>query len=674
MQSQPATEVKFEIGHVLFLDIVGYSKLLINEQSEQIQKLRKIVRGAEQFRLAEAEGKLLRLPTGDGGALVFRNNPEAPVLCALEIGQALKNHPELRVRMGIHSGPVNEVTDLNEQANMAGAGINIAQRVMDCGDAGHILLSRHVAEDLEHYARWQPYLHDLGQCEVKHGAAVSLVNLYTDEAGNPQSPQRLTRTPKSVASALRTSAKSIAVLPFENLSEDKANAYFAVGIQDEILTRLSKISDLKVISRTSAQRFKGSLDNLPQIARQLGVTNVLEGTVQKAGDQVRVTVQLIEAENDFYLWAERYDRKLTDIFAVESDIAANIADALQARLNAAERKAIASRPTENSEAHQLYLKGRYQWRKFFEPGHETARDYFLQAIELDPLYALAYQGLAGCYAFGAANGLLPPDRNWPKAEELTNKALALDENLSEAYHNVAAITLYYYRDWPAAERAFLRAAQLDPNSSDVPNHYGYCLALFGRNEEAVAEMQRAAEIDTFSPGPNLIWSRLFFFQRNYDRAIREFRKTLELHPGYAKAHEYLGDVYEKKGTETEAVEEWGKALGLSGQTEEALLLKDTYNRSGFEAAVCALAQKKLERLNERAARGEYVPAMDYLIACVRMGDKEQAFACMAKTVEERNVLAFETRINPVLDTLRSDPRLDALVKKLGDGASVPLRP
>src|SRR4051794_3957734 len=172
MSPDSSSEVKFEIGHVLFIDIVGYSKLLINEQSEQIQALTEIVRGTEQFRLAEAQGKLMRLPTGDGGALVFRNSPEAPVLCALEISKALKNHPALRVRMGVHSGPVNEVTDLNEQANIAGAGINIAQRVMDCGDGGHILLSKHVAEDLQHYPRWMSYLHDLGDCEVKHGHKV----------------------------------------------------------------------------------------------------------------------------------------------------------------------------------------------------------------------------------------------------------------------------------------------------------------------------------------------------------------------------------------------------------------------------------------------------------------------------------------------------------------------
>src|SRR5439155_5203389 len=281
MSPDTSSEVKLEIGHVLFIDVVGYSQLLITQQSEHLETLRRIVRGTAQFQAAEAEGKLLRLPTGDGGAIVFRTTPEAPVLCALEISKELKKHPELRVRMGIHSGPVNAVTDLNEQANIAGAGINIAQRVMDCGDARHILLSKHVADDLETYPRWQPCLHNLGEFEVKHGARIGIVNLYDDQIGNPQLPkklqvlrQRRARTrwaaiagallllagiiagflivsKKSAKRTLTAPEKSIAILPFENLSEEKANAFFADGVQDEILTDLAKIADLKVISRTS---------------------------------------------------------------------------------------------------------------------------------------------------------------------------------------------------------------------------------------------------------------------------------------------------------------------------------------------------------------------------------------------------------------------------------------
>jgi adenylate cyclase len=667
MPSEPAAEVKFEIGHVLFIDIVGYSKLPIDEQSEQIQRLRQIVRGTEQFRAAEASGTLLRLPTGDGGALVFRDSPEASVKCAIETSKALRNYPELRVRMGIHSGPIQEVTDLNEQANIAGAGINVAQRVMDCADAGHILLSKRVADDLEQYARWRPLLHDLGTCQVKHGASVALVNLYSDEFGNREAPLKVKRPEglEEPAPAPRAaSRKSIAVLPFENLSEDKANAYFADGIQEEVLTRLSRIGDLKVISRTSTQRFRNSSDAIPQIAKQLGVANVLEGSVRKAGDQVRVHVQLIDAENDAHLWAERYDRKLTDIFSVETDIASKIADALQAKLTGAERRAIASRPTENTEAHQLYLKGKYLWTNFFAPGYERVRDYFQQAVDLDPLYAPAYAGLSLYHAFGAANGILPPDEHWPSAERAVQEALRLDDTLAEAYNSLAAVELYYRRDWPAAERAFRKGIDLDPNFADLHHHYALTLAIFGRNDEAVVQMERAAQLNPFFPGLSLHCGRLSFFLRNYGRAATEFANTLDLYPSYPTAHEWFGDNLEKQGLESEAVTQWASALTLNGTREYAVLLERTYTASGFQAAIHVLAEKQLEQLNERAARGEYVPAMRYLVTYVRLGDKEQAFAWLAKAMEERNYFAFEIRINPILDPLRSDARFEALMQKL----------
>src|SRR5437773_12015469 len=289
-------DVKFEIGHVLFIDIVGYSKLLINEKSEQIQTLRKIVRGTDQFRVAEAEGKLIRLPTGDGGALVFRTSLEAPVLCALEISKELKSHPELHVRMGIHSGPVNEVTDLNEQANIAGAGINIAQRVMDCGDAGHILVSKRVADDLEHYSQWRSLLHELGECELKHGLRISILNLYGDEAGNPELPEKF-RQAKAKGQTARDAApvKSVAVLPFVNMSADKHDEYLSDGMTEELINALARVPGLRVPGRTSCFAFKGKseTDIFRRVGDQLHVDTVLEGSVRKAGEKLRVTAQLI---------------------------------------------------------------------------------------------------------------------------------------------------------------------------------------------------------------------------------------------------------------------------------------------------------------------------------------------------------------------------------------------
>src|SRR4029077_621304 len=333
-------DTRVGIGHGLFFDIVGYSKLLLKQQSELLRELNEVVTATNEFREAESAGKLIRLPTGDGMALVFRTNPEAPAPCAMEVARALKSQPAIQLRMGIHSGPVNEVVDVNQRANIAGAGINMAQRVIDCGDAGHILLSKHVAEDLEQDERWRPLLHDLGTCEVKHGVRIGLANLYDSEVGNAQLPKKLQAVKKhhahvrwaavaigllvvaALAAALfsfllkgpaRSLAtaveKSIAVLPFENLSEEKANAFFTEGVQDEILTHLAQIADLKVITRTSVMQYKsGAPRNLREIGQQLGVAHVVEGSVQRAANKVRVNAQLIDARTDAHLWAQTYDR------------------------------------------------------------------------------------------------------------------------------------------------------------------------------------------------------------------------------------------------------------------------------------------------------------------------------------------------------------------------------
>src|SRR5438105_1291629 len=420
-----SSEVKFEIGHVLFIDIVGYSKFLINEQSEQIQTLKAIVRGTEQVRLAEAEGKLLRLPTGDGGALVFRNSPEAPVLCALEISKALKSHPELRVRMGIHSGPVNEVVDLNEQANIAGAGINIAQRVMDCGDAGHILVSKRVADDLEQYLQWRSLLHELGECEVKHGVKVGVVNLYNEEIGNSQPPGKL------APGAPRVPDKSIAVLPFENLSADPENAFFVDGVHDEILTDLARIADLKVISRTSVMQYKtGARRNLREIARELRVAHIVEGSVQRAGNRVRVRAQLIDARNDVHLWADRYDRPLDDVFAIQSEIAKAIADQLQATLSPAEKAAIEQAPTADLIAHDRHLRGEkllgkssYETRSIDNIGQ--AIRLLEQAVAYDPGFYLAHCQLAHAHGSLYFTGADHTPTRVAQARQALQKALSL---------------------------------------------------------------------------------------------------------------------------------------------------------------------------------------------------------------------------------------------------------
>ena len=520
---------------------------------------------------------------------------------------------------------------------------------------------------MEQYAQWRPLLHDLGTCEVKHSVTLGLFNLYTDEIGNPEPPRCFRAEAKLPEKSEIVTApvprKSIAVLPFENLSDDKANAYFADGIQEEILTRLSRIRDLKVISRTSTQRFKNTSEQISEIAKQLGVATILEGSVRKAGDKVRVHVQLIDADNDAHLWAECYDRELIDVFAVESDIAEKIADALQARLTGAERRAIASRPTRNTEAHELYLKGRYHWRNFYAPGYERVRECFEQAVALDAFFAPAYVGLSLYHSWAAANGIFPPN-HWPLAEEALRKGLELDDTLPEAYNALAAVEIYYKRDWTKAESAFRRGMELDPNFGDIPAHYGLCLSYFARFNEAIAQNARGLELDPFFPGNNLHYGTILFFSRDYDRAAAQLAKTLEMFPDYAAAHELFGDICAKKGMEHEAITQWTAALNLSGQAEHARMLEQVFATAGFEAAVRALAERQLTDLDRKRSSGAYVPAAHYVFAHVRAGNSEDAFAWLPKMVAEPNWFALQLRVNPSLDPLRSDPRFDKIAASL----------
>src|ERR1700726_1219261 len=587
MSAETASNLKFDIGHVLFIDIVGYSKLLINEQSDQLQKLKKIVRGTEQFGVAEAEGKLLRLPTGDGGALVFRNSPEAPVLCAMEIAKALKSHPELRVRMGIHSGPVNEITDLNEQANIAGAGINIAQRVMDCGDAGHIVLSRHVAEDLEHYPRWKPYLHELGECEVKHGTRIGIVNLFHDGIGNSQIPKKLRAiqkqrrrsrgvliavavlllwaaiaafvmvSKKSPGLASAIPGKSIAVLPFENLSDDKQNAYFADGVQDEILTRLSKIADLKVISRTSTQHFKSAPNNLSEIARQLGVAHILEGSVQKSGSAVRVNVQLIKAANDSHLWADTFDRQLTDIFSVESEVARAIADQLRAKLTGQEEQVIAERPTQNPAAYDAYLRGRSIER--YQSGFEAAKTAglaYAEAVQIDPGLAVAWANLAIIRSRLYLYGVDATTNTAAATREAADKAMSLQPELAEAWMAQAAYRYRVSRDFRGAVQAYEEASKRLPNGSQILVEFAVVETRLGSWDKAEAHWRKAMDLDPRNSGLlSTVAAEFLSRLRRFSEAHALLDRISELSPDDQWFHAARADLFLREGRLDETAKE-----------------------------------------------------------------------------------------------------------------------
>jgi TolB-like protein/class 3 adenylate cyclase/Tfp pilus assembly protein PilF len=671
MPAEAKKEIELEIAYVLFIDIVGYSKLVTSEQHRLLELLNQIVRESEHFRAAEAKSRLITVPTGDGMALVFYNTPEAPVECALEVNRAASEHPELKLRMGIHSGPVSGVVDLSGRSNIAGAGINIAQRVMDCGDAGHILVSKHMAEDLEQYGQWKRHLHDLGECEVKHGVRVSVVNLYTEDHGNPEVPQKFRQARKAAAPVVRERSsrgwmfavavvlvgaliigavllsrrstpvaagtgalstplappapsaapvpmapavaipeKSIAVLPFENLSEDKANAYFADGIQDEILTRLAKIADLKVISRTSTQHYKSAPDNLREIAKQLEVAHILEGSVQKSGDAVRVNVQLIKAANDSHLWADTFDRKLTDIFSVESDVAKAIADQLRAKLTGQEEQVIAAKPTDNVEAYDAYLRGLTFTVKGLNSANQlAAQKYLREAVRLDPKFALAWALLSVTNSGSYITANLPPTVALrEETRQAAETALALQPNLGEA---VLAKGSYHYaclKDYDTAVRYFEQARPLLPNSSRI----SYALARVARRrglwDQSEYYFNEAERLDPRNVDLLSQHAISYVSLRRFPEALRKLDQVLNITPDDV-------DTLATKAAIAQAEGDLPRAAALLAPLRPGADLNQAVETQVYQAILERHSAEIIPRLKEILAKPD--PALGYLNSEIR---------------------------------------------------------
>ena len=567
-------EMALEIGHVLFIDIVGYSKLLINEQTEAMKALNEVVRSSDCFRAAETAGQLIRLPTGDGMALVFLDHVEAPASCALEIARLLRNHSEFGVRMGVHSGPIEQVADVNGRLNITGAGINMACRVMDCGDAGHILLSKRVADDLAPYQHWQKRLHDLGEVKVKHGVKLGIVNLYTDEVGNAVCPEKILHARQEAKLSHRPAVwllgtlgvlllalaaylflrpnerlpeKSIALLPFQNLSADEANTYFVQGIEDEILTRLAKISDLKVISRTSTQHYKSVPEQVSAIAKQLGVAYIMEGSVQKSGETARINVQLIHAHSDSHVWAETYDRKLIDILAVETEVAKRIAEQLRVKLTGREEKALDLKLTDNTAAYDAYLRGlSYEGHLGFSNEALQAKiKTYGDAVALDPQFAQAWARLATAQAWYYFSFEHTPQR-LTSAKDALEHAQRIAPEAGEVLMALGNVR-YVQQDFEGALAAYQQTAEALPNSAEVPLRMGGVLRRLGRWEEALTYHTRATQLD---PRNIETWKHQGLTLRGlrrYDEAVAAFDHALQVAPGDADLILDQATTYQMQG-------------------------------------------------------------------------------------------------------------------------------
>ena len=624
---------RMEIAHVLFMDIVGYSTRLTDEQQALVDELNQIVRSSDEFNKAAAAGRLMKIPTGDGMALIFYNSPEQPVECAVEISRVLRHHPGLPVRMGVHSGPVNAVTDVNDRVNAAGVGINLAQRLMDCGDAGHILLSKRVAEDLQQNGRWRPHLHDLGEVELKHGERAHVFNFYTDDAGNSDPPKKKAMS-SAAAAAGNTEPKrdriSICVLPFANISGDAEQEYFSDGISEDIITDLSKVSALHVVSRNTAFTFKGKPVDVRQVAAQLKVSHVLEGSVRKAAGRVRITAQLIDGSNDSHVWAERYDRDLNDIFAIQDEISHAIVDALKVKLLPEEKKAIERHGTDNVDAYNLYLMARESYVTGFEGDHRRNEAIIRlcgRAVEIDPNYAEAWALIAmaemllrSTVGRGGDGGLAAAER-----------ALSLNPDLAEA-HAVKARIFSEEKSHDEASREIETALRLDPESHQVNK----CAAL------------------------------LRFRQQRLEESVRYFEKAVALEEGDFGAAGMLITCYLALG-DPEAARRSAK---ITLARAEKVLAHDPNNGSAMGHGSWALAALgEGERAKDWMGRALLIDpenmTMRYNCACAlanNLNDKEAALEILGPAFEKMGTgLLNHAKIDPDLGAIRDDPRFKAMI-------------
>ena len=708
MVTEVKKEIELEIAYVLFIDVVGYSKLVTSEQRRLVELLNQIVRDCEHYRSAEAKGRLITVPAGDGMALVFYNTPEAPVECALEVITAASEPPELKLRMGIHSGPVSGVVDVSGRSNIAGAGINIAQRVMDCGDSGHILVSRHLAEDLEQYGHWKRHLHDLGECEAKHGVRLSVVNLYTEDHGNPEVPQKFRQArkaaaavrekkgrswiiavaviiigaliigavlvsrrslpvatgagtrPASPASPMPTAVatpdqKSIAVLPFVDLSQAHDQEYFCDGISEEILDALAKVEGLRVVARTSSFSFKGKNADVNEIAQKLNVQNVLEGSLRREGNRVRVTAQLINARDGFHVWSDTFERDLQGVFALQDEITRSIVDALKVKLAVAP----SARAPQNTEAYDLYLQGLYFSNKSTEEALRKALGLFHRALDKDPTFGRAWTGIANVWNW-LADAYVKPLEAYPAERFAALKAISLDERDAEAHCYLGDTKRVLDWDFAGDEAELKRALQLDPNSAFA--HFILALLRFSQCDldEGSAQIREAEKLDPLSPGIS-DFAAFFYVQSGHlDDAIREGQRTLELDPNYVypPLDSNLATAYREKG-------DYAKAITLYLKAQEAMHLPSsglaiTYARMGRQPE----ARRILNELVEKA-RVQYVAADRIAAVYVALGQNDDAFRWLERAAADRNanlhVIGFERDFLP----LRGDPRFADLLRRIG---------
>ena len=683
MASDPESNLRLQIGHVLFIDLVGYSKLLIEEQKEWLRKLTEIVLATPQVAEASNE-QVVRLPTGDGMALVFRNSAEEPAQCALEITQALKTHPDVAVRMGIHSGPVSEVTDVSGRTNITGGGINMAQRVMDCGDAGHILLSKHVADDLQEHRQWSSSLHDLGECEVKHGVRLGIVNLYREGVGNPQLPKKLRACRQRQArkrwgviaaaltllilagtvflffshakSVIAAPMRSVAVLPLVNTSGNPNYEYFSDGLSEELIAVLAKIPGLKVIGRNSSFLFKGKSGDSASIGQKLGVAQLLQGSVLRQGDRVRIIAEMIRASDGEALWSETYDREVKDILAVQSEIAQAVAAQLKIKLLGEKPVSDSARSSANPAAHDALLQSRFYFNQANTDGLRKAINYAEEATRLDPNYAEAWARLSiAMRNYGVSDAGDETEQALASARVAADKAYALDGQSIDALMAMQGVAMVPGFDFASAERYGRRARELAPGNVTALLCLSSALIAQGKLEEADPLLREVAAADPLQFSNSHLQGLVLVGLRRYKEAREVFNKLLEIHPKAARAHTQLAtlDVLEnnpKGALEHAHLEQEGGLRDFA----MAMALQAGSDQSARDAALQAFIDKHAKDMPCWVA-----------ILYAQRHEPDKMFQWLETAYANRDGALARLFIIPFLMDYRDDPRFAAFCRKLG---------
>ena len=686
-----------EIAHVLFMDIVEYAKKTTHSQRQLIDYLNAIVRRTDEFRRAQADHRLISRATGDGIALVFFGDPESPVRCALQVSEVLKQQSEIKMRMGIHSGIVYRTINIAREQDVTGRGVNIAQRVMDCGDSGHILLSKEMVDVLQEVGEWQDHLFDLGVTTVKHGTKVRIFNLCVGGIGNPEVPTRLVAAKKegrrragkkpavgadpagrhSKDSHSKSAARhtlvtsgaidSLAILPLTNLSADPSMEYLSDGITESIINSLAQLPQIRVMARATVFRYKNKDIDPVFVGRELGVRAVMNGKVLQMGDMLVIRTELVDIADGSQIWGEQYKRQLSDIFELQEEISKTISEQLRIKLTGEDHERLSRRYTEDVEAYQLYLKGRYFWSKRTKEGLKKGTEYFKQAIDLDPSYALAYAGLADAYAFLGLHRVIPPHDILPKARAAAERALQIDNTLAEAHSALAYIKTIYDWDWAGAERDFKRSLELNSRDAPTRSYYANYLAAMGRHDEAEAQVHRAQELDPLSPIINGMVAFMAFLKRDYDRALEQCRKNLEIEPSFFWVYMGFGWMYEEMGMFERAIPEFQKAVELTRGTTGTLAgLGHAYGLAGREKEALEI----IERLQDESQQSYVVP-YDVALVYAGLSDKEQALAWLERAYEARFGWLIWINVEPKWDFLRADPRFQSLLRGIGFPGSTP---